>query len=153
MSLLDDVPGSAKVGLDSAPLIYWIEKHPLYYPILLPFFECRFEQGLSEAITSVVSFAEVLVKPLAMARADLVERYKDFFARTKYFHISTITSRIGERAAELRARLGIRLPDAFQIAASLEMGATHFITNDHALRKVTELRILVLNDYLPSQPE
>jgi hypothetical protein len=27
------------VGLDTAPLLYFIEKHPKYLPLLLPFFE------------------------------------------------------------------------------------------------------------------
>jgi hypothetical protein len=27
------------VGLDTAPLIYYIEKHPRYLPLLQPFFE------------------------------------------------------------------------------------------------------------------
>ena len=55
-----------------------------------------------------------------------------------------------EKAADLRARYGIRLPDACQVAVALAGGATHFLTNDKRLRCVTELKVLVLNDYLPT---
>src|SRR5437773_10641117 len=80
MPLLDDLPAGSVVGLDTAPLIYFIEGHADYGPVVLPFFIDRLEQGLNEAITSVVSLGEVLVQPLAAARLDLVQRYKDHFS-------------------------------------------------------------------------
>ena len=35
MNLLDDVPEGAVVGLDTAPIIYFIEAHPEYGAIVL----------------------------------------------------------------------------------------------------------------------
>ena len=43
----------------------------------------------------------------------------------------------------------IRVPDALQIAAAVEAGATLFITNDQRLTRVQEIRVFVLDDYLP----
>jgi len=41
------------------------------------------------------------------------------------------------------------VPDALQIAAALEAGATAFVTNDQRLGKVKELDVLQLDDYVP----
>jgi predicted nucleic acid-binding protein len=40
----------------------------------------------------------------------------------------------------------MRLPDALQIAVALEEGCGAFLTNDRRLGRVSELRVLVLDD-------
>jgi predicted nucleic acid-binding protein len=39
--------------------------------------------------------------------------------------------------------------DAIQIAVGIQYGAGNFLTNDPNLRKVSEIKILILDDYLP----
>jgi predicted nucleic acid-binding protein len=51
------------VGLDTAPLIYFIEKHPQYFPTVRPFFEAV-ERGDIQIITSTLTLTEVLIHPL-----------------------------------------------------------------------------------------
>src|SRR5215471_21280728 len=99
MTLLDDVPTGACVGLDSAPLIYYIEQHVQYHPMVQPFFEDRVQKGLNSTVTSVVSLAEVLVKPFVAARADLVQAYRDFFAKAPQLTMGSITPALAESAA------------------------------------------------------
>ena len=53
---------------------------------------------------------------------------------------------VAERAADLRSRYKLKLPDALQIAAALETNCEAFLTNDIGLRSVTDLRVLVLDD-------
>jgi predicted nucleic acid-binding protein len=43
----------------------------------------------------------------------------------------------------------LRLPDALQIAVALEAGCEAFLTNDLTLKRVVELRVLVLDDLEP----
>lgn len=40
----------------------------------------------------------------------------------------------------------LRTPDALQIAAALVAGCEAFLTNDAGLKRVTELRVLVLDE-------
>jgi predicted nucleic acid-binding protein len=149
MSLLDDVPEGVAVGLDTAPVIYFIEAHPQYGPIVLPLFDQRFQQGLNKAVTSVLTLAEVLVKPLTASRADLCQRFRELLTGAPNLQLFDVGVAIAEKAADLRARYGVRLPDACQVAVALAGGASYFITNDKRLRCITELKVLVLNDYLP----
>lgn len=152
MSLLARVPEQHVIGLDTAPFIYSLEAHPLYGPLLKPFFELRVKTGVNTVVTSAVTLAEVLVHPLRCQKVDLVARYRSLLTRGRNVVLVSIDPRIAERAAELRAAYGIRLPHAFQIAASLEHGATHFLTNDARLKRVTALTVLVLDDYVTSAP-
>lgn len=59
---------------------------------------------------------------------------------------SRVDAAIAERAAALRARYTLRTPDALQIATALHAGCQGFLTNDTALRRVTDLRVLVLHE-------
>jgi predicted nucleic acid-binding protein len=52
------------------------------------------------------------------------------------------------RAAELRAVHRLQPAAALQIATCLQHGANAFFTNDRILKRVTELRVLFLNDFL-----
>ena len=49
-------------------------------------------------------------------------------------------------AAGFRARYHLLLPDALQIAVALEAGCEAFLTNDLTLKRVTDLRVLVLDE-------
>ena len=40
----------------------------------------------------------------------------------------------------------MRLPDALQLAVAIEQGCEAFLTNDRRLARLTELRVLVLDD-------
>lgn len=60
-----------------------------------------------------------------------------------------ISNEISETAARLRAKYAIKSPDALQIATGLYYSADKFLTNDVMLRKVNEIEILILDDFLP----
>lgn len=57
-----------------------------------------------------------------------------------------MTASIAETAAELRARYNLRTPDALQIAVALENNCDAFLCNDNGLKRVTELKILILDE-------
>lgn len=50
------------VGLDTAPLIYFIEENPAYLAMVDSFFEAMF-RGEFQVVTSVVTLPEVLIYP------------------------------------------------------------------------------------------
>lgn len=149
MTLLDDLPSGSIIGLDSAPFIYLVEAHRIYRPVVEPFFTTALEHGRNRAVTSVVTLAEVLVQPMKTGRTDLQGAYRDLLTRGPSITLVDLTPITADLAAQLRSRYGLRLPDAFQLAAAIEHGASHFITNDTRLKKLTEIRVLVLDDYLP----
>src|SRR2546423_772839 len=58
---VDDWHGQI-VGLDTAPLIYYLEEHPTYLPLVDPFFDAL-ARGDLHAVTSTVTLIEVLTQP------------------------------------------------------------------------------------------
>ena len=75
MGLVDEVRGQ-RIGIDTAPIIYFIENHVKYRSILRPVF-AEIAAGNIEAITSTVTLLEVLVHPLKTGDETLAEKYRD----------------------------------------------------------------------------
>lgn len=136
------------VGLDTAPLIYFIEHHPLYYPLVEPFF-AAVERGEVEVVTSTLTLAEVLVHPYRHGNQALVHEYSDILLRARNFTTLPVSPEIAAEAARLRAIHGIRTPDAIQLAAAHESQAVAFLTNDEDLEKAARMQMLVLKRMVP----
>jgi predicted nucleic acid-binding protein len=143
--LSDALVGVGHLALDSAPLIYFVEAQPRYGPLVAEVFQ-RIGIGQIAGHTSVVTLTEVLVKPLLTADHALVATYRDLLLNSEGFETSPVDRAAAEHAAELRARYNLRTPDALQLAVALRDGCQAFLTNDMRLKRVTELRVLVLDD-------
>src|ERR1700739_3096765 len=131
------------VGLDTAPLIYFIEKHPTYLPLLLPFFE-SVERGEIQVVTSTLTLTEVLVHPYRNGNPDLAERYFQILLHARHLRMVALSPAIAAEAARVRADFQVKTPDAIQLATAKEGGATSFVTNDAELASIPGLRLIVL---------
>lgn len=134
------------VGLDTAPLIYFIEENPAYTETVRPFFEAM-DRGSFLVVTSTVTLLEVLVHPLRGKNAELAAEYRDILLNSRLMTLE-VSNTIAEQAARLRAVHHIRTPDAIQISAALEAGATHFFTNDTRLPDIPSIQILSIDSLL-----
>jgi|Deesub1362B_J571_1020462.scaffolds.fasta_scaffold18138_2 predicted nucleic acid-binding protein len=143
MELLKKLSGKV-IGIDTSPVIYFIEANR-YSEIVNPIFEL-IDGGECEGVTSVITLLEVLVLPYRLERQDLVDKYSQILLNSKNLHIYPVYSEIAVEAAKLRAKYGIRTPDAIQIATCLYAGAHIFITNDKKLKKVQEVEVAVLSE-------
>lgn len=139
------------VGLDTMCFIYHFEANPKYIPFTNTLFEMIESEAL-RATTSTLTLAEVLVKPIEQGNLAARDDYK--YALTNFPNLSLceISAVIAEEAAHLKARYGIRLPDAIQLAASINQGAQAFITNDRSLKKVQETEVLIIDDFVAYEP-
>ena len=148
MGWLDALRG-VTVAVDSAPFIYLIEKHPVYFATVSAFF-AAVQNGEIRCVTSTLTIAEVLVHPFRLGRMDLVLDYQDILNETPDIEAFAVTSDIAEAAARLRANFNLRTPDAIQIATALVSQASLFLTNDKKLTKVPGLNALTIADVLAS---
>lgn len=97
-------------------------------------------------ITSTVTLMEVSVGPLMSGQLDRSTDALEFVSNMPNLRVVDVTAAVARQAASLRARHRLASADALQIAACLEHGATAFVTNDQALRRVTELQVVLLSD-------
>ncbi len=144
MGWIDSLRGNI-VGLDTVPLIYFIEESPVYAKVVDPFFEAL-QHSEFAVVTSVMSLVETLVVPLRRGDTDLARKYRDILSKTRGLTTMSILSSIAEEAAKLRASYNIRTPDAIQMATATFAGARFFLTNDKRLPSLPNLQVLVLDD-------
>ena len=142
MEWINELEGKT-VGLDTAPLIYFIEENPAYIEIVRFFFEAM-DKGDFLVVTSTVTLLEVLVHPLRNNNRELATEYRDILLNSKLITLE-VSSAIAEQAAQLRAAHNIRTPDAIQISAALNAGATHFFTNDIRLPEIPAIQIFSID--------
>jgi len=133
------------IGLDTSVFIYHFEMAIHYLPATTVVLENLVSDEF-KGLTSVVTITEINVRPYALGRYDLADQYASTLSRIPNLSLVNINVTIAHRAAEFRGRYNILTPDALQIAACLEEGATGFITNDRRLTRVRELDVLVLAD-------
>lgn len=145
MNIVDSLQSVTRLFLDTAPIIYYVEKNPHYLARVEVVFD-HLDNGSLTAVTSPVTLAECLVTPYRLGLAQLQRDFFDLIvygSNTIFFPIDHEQAR---QAAELRARYNLTLSDSLQIAAAQAAGCEAFLTNDTLLKRVAELRVLVLDE-------
>lgn len=145
MKIRDALAGVNLLYVDTAPFIYFTEKRINAVDKMRAIFTTM-NTGQFEIITSPVTLPETLMKPLQAGDEPLVAHYRAMFFHTRGIAIAAITAPIGNAAADFRARYNLRTPDALHIATALDVGCDAFLTNDLGLKRVTELKVLVLDE-------
>lgn len=135
------------IGLDTSIFIYHFEANPAYLPVTKPLLQ-TVSTGACEAIVSELVLLELLVKPVGLEREDLADQYEILLENFPHLNICPIERTVIRRAARFRSRNKMKTPDAIHLATALENGATLFVCNDHALRAVREIEIMIVDDVL-----
>jgi len=135
------------IGLDTMVFIYHFERNQLYSPLTFSIFE-NLEKGNFKGITSTLTLLEILVKPKKENNLLLTERYKLLFETFPNLQVKPLNENVADIASTLRANYNINTPDAIQVATSLEAKADIFITNDKTLKKISEIKVLLLSEML-----
>ena len=145
MKLTDALQGVSFLFLDTAPVIYQVERNPTYFDLVSTVFQ-EVDAGRIIAATSPVTLAECLVLPYRLGATTRMQEFSRLIVSGRNCRFIPIDQKVGLRAAELRARYNLLLPDALQVACGIESGCDAFLTNDMDLRRITELRVLVLDE-------
>ena len=101
-TLADVLAAHQTIGVDTAPLIYLWEQHPVYGPLSAVLFE-RLSAPDVRGVTSVVSLIEVCVQPRRQNRMDLVATYRQALVDSRQIRMLFIDEEIALQAVELRA--------------------------------------------------
>jgi len=148
MNLSNELSQINTVFIDTAPIIYYIEAHPEFGPLAQEIVSA-FQSGDINAFSSVITLTEVLPKPIGGGDEKLARRFAEFLKRAENLTMVEISESIAESAGKLKGlHPFLKTVDAIQIAASLDVGANAFITNDKKLRQIKEIKALILADYL-----
>jgi predicted nucleic acid-binding protein len=146
VGLIDDLkPGP--IALDTQIFIYFIEEDGRYLPLIKPLFEAIDRSDLV-AVTSGLSLMEVLVVPYRSGNFTLADRYEPLLTHSRGLRFIEVDRQLLKAAAQLRATLKLKPPEAIQVAAAMIAGCAAFLTNDRRIPAVPGLKLLQVKNYL-----
>ena len=138
------LPASGLVYLDANPIIYTVEKHPVYGPLLQPLWRAA-QARTVEVGTSELALLETLVGPLKSGNTPLERDYEQALLGTD-MRLLPITQSVLREAAGLRAATRLKTPDALHAATARQASCALFVTNDAGFRGVLCLPLVILDD-------
>ncbi|MEB3151312.1 MAG: PIN domain-containing protein [Sphaerospermopsis sp.] len=147
MKIEDYLIQGKKLFLDTAPVIYYVENHPQYQSLVNYVFH-GIDSGLLSAVTSPITLSECLVYPYRLGLTELQQDFSDLIVSGVNVEFVQIDELIAKQASQLRAKYNLALLDSLQISVAIFSQCDIFLTNDIQLKRVTELMILVLSDFL-----
>lgn len=132
-----------KVFIDTAPIIYLLEDHPLFSESSRKIVGEYFDKGLT-LCTSVLTYTEYSVVPFRSGHPEKV-RDLESFAKDACLQVFDVSKEMALGAARLRAKyVGLKAMDSLQLACALEKNCSVFLTNDKQLRQVEEIECRLL---------
>jgi predicted nucleic acid-binding protein len=134
----------SRVYLDANVWIYALEGYEAFAASLAALF-ARIDDGELIAVTSELTLAEVLVKPIADGNKAIQDCYLEALQPHDALILVPVNRFLWIDAATLRARTpALKLPDAVHAVSALATGARDFITNDARFCSVTGLSVRML---------
>ena len=94
-------------------------------------------------MTSVLTLHEILTGARRAGDDRLVSLYRDLLGAFPNLAMLPFDADVAEISSDLRARYGVRTPDAIQIATAIRHKAETFITNDERLTSVRDIKVMV----------
>jgi predicted nucleic acid-binding protein len=136
---------SGRIYLDTNIFIYALEGYPAFRAVLTALFEAL-DRGELTAVTSELTLAEVLVKPLLDHHAERQAAYLQALQPSASLQIIPVSREMLITAARLRADTHLKLPDAIHVATAQLTGCDQFLTNDTRVPTLTGLKIRRLSE-------
>jgi predicted nucleic acid-binding protein len=130
------------VYCDSAVLIYWLDQVGPFHKRAETPMQALLSAGDRVAVSHLTRL-ECRVGCLKRHDAAAVAAFDAFFARPEVVLVP-LTGAAFDRAAQLRADLNFKTPDALHLAAAIENGCARFLTNDARLSRCTDITVEVL---------
>lgn len=142
-ALASALAGHRLIALDTSIWIYHFEGSTAYGRAADSVLQAVSE-GQVAGVASELVLLELLVAPLKKGAQDTADEIELTLLHFPHLQLAPITRGILARAAEIRARYGLRTPDAIMIATAIESDATLAVTNDRDWQKVDDIEILLL---------
>lgn len=135
---ISGLPDRALLLVDTAPIVYVLEGHPVLGERFGPLFDAHAAGRFRFAVTTV-AIAEVLTGPLMRGEEGLVARYRGVL---QSWQVVPLDADIAEGSARLRASSRLKFPDAVQAASALAINADALVTHDRDFGRVRGLNVI-----------
>jgi len=140
-----DLKSDDIIFLDTAPFIYFFERHMTHFPALEMLFDKLYETG-AQAITSIITYIELITHPARLGQEKLVRKYRDYLFNSDNISLFPLDITIADHVVRLRAQYQFKTPDAIQLGTAVACGADYVITNDRAWQQCEELTVVLVEE-------
>ena len=148
---LDRIPDTRVLCFDTSALIYLLSRVKPYCDWLDPLF-AAVAAGEIQAVFSVVTEAEVRVRPLRDGKSEELARIATLFSG-RHVNVVHADREIARAAAALRADMNLELPDAIIVATAIVSGCDALVGNDKTCaRRITEIPYVYLDEVVKESP-
>lgn len=135
--------GRQIIGLDTSIFAYVFNNHPEFERKAFAILN-RVQTGKRTGVFSGVGLIELLTGIKKSGRVGHAIIYKEKIRAYPNLIIGGLDDSVIEIASNLRAKYGLRTPDAIHLATAIAAGASVFYTNDKRLRMVKEITVETL---------
>ena len=132
-----------RIYLDSAPVIYVVERHAPYDEYL----DARLSITSDVLIASELTRLECRILPIREDNHRVLQDFDDYFA-TRVLEMVPLTREVMDMATLIRAQYGFATPDAIHLGAAMASGCHVFLTNDNRLSRFSEVSVEVVGESL-----
>ncbi|MDD2373358.1 MAG: PIN domain-containing protein [Syntrophomonadaceae bacterium] len=148
MGLIDRMMDQ-RVYLDTNIFIYAVEGYAEYRDVLTELFE-KIDQGTIKAISSELTLAEILVKPIMEQNHKAQDIYQQVLQTSNGLEMVPVNRDILIEAAKIRAQSGHKLPDAIHLGTACLHNCNIFLTNDKRIRGIAEVSRVLIEELVKS---
>ncbi len=134
-----------RLYLDTNVFIYFVEAHPAFSDVLCELFAAIEDEEVS-VVTSELTLAEAMVKPLSCGQPENASVYVDMLSPGSKINISPVDRRTLQRSAEVRARTGVRAFDAIHVATAMLENCHFLLSEDSRLAVPSPMRHVRLSE-------
>jgi predicted nucleic acid-binding protein len=137
----------APVYFDTNVFIYIIDGYEEYQDLLSSLLHYIANNNIL-VVTSELTLAECLVKPIKDGNQKAIEQFKQHIQTSEVLKVKPVSREILINSASLRNELGLKLPDAIHMATAINQNCKTFVTNDQKLRVPEGIQRLYLKELL-----
>ncbi len=148
MGLIDRIMGQ-RIYLDTNIFIYAVEGYAEYLDVLTELFE-KMDQGALTAVSSELTLAEILVKPIKDENLKAQDIYQQILQTSVGLEMVPVTRDILIEAARIRAQFGQKLPDAIHLGTAYLHNCSVFLTNDKRIKGITGVSRVLIDELVES---
>lgn len=134
------------IALDTPIFIYHLQAHAKYLRLTDEVFSWM-QSPHAQAVTSTITMTELLVQPYRTDNQVLVDQIYGLLSTFPNLTWVAPSLEVADSAARIRARYGLKTPDALQAGTAIHVSARCLITNDPIFRRISGIDTLVLDEF------
>lgn len=136
---------SGSIYLDTNVFVYWLEGYAAFSRALADIF-VRMSRGEHRGVTSELSLAECLVKPMMDGNLSRQAAFQEAIVSSDGLLVQPVSREVLIEAARVRAALRLTLPNAVHVATAHLTGCQASLANDDRLRTPAGMTVITLGD-------